>query len=76
VVDDVTGDLVTFTTSYQRADWDAPELSESTIRFIDHQLLNSLLNEAGLTITAQFGDWDRGPVGPTSPEIITLAHRA
>ena len=55
--------------------WDAPRVSRSTLRFLDTPALMAMLGEAGLTIEAQFGDWDRGPLDEGSQEIITLARR-
>jgi hypothetical protein len=71
-VHDVDGDLVTFTTSYRRSDWVAPELSTSTIRFLDGERLAALLDESALIVVEQFGDWDRSPLTTTSPEIVTI----
>jgi hypothetical protein len=34
-----------------------------------------LLREAGYRIDGWFGDWDRTPVTPSSPEVIVVATR-
>jgi ubiquinone/menaquinone biosynthesis C-methylase UbiE len=70
------GRFVTFTATYTSAGWDAPIVSQSTLRFLDADSLASFLDETGFAIQAQFGDWDRAPFRPTSPEIITIAHPA
>jgi SAM-dependent methyltransferase len=72
----VQGDLVSFTMAYTNAAWDRPHVSRSTLRFLDADALRRLLSGAGLAIREQFGDWDRRPLGDTSPEIITVAGRA
>ena len=35
--------------------------------------LTGFLTEAGLTDVTWYGDWDRSPAGPASPEIIAVA---
>jgi SAM-dependent methyltransferase len=69
----VTGELVSFTTTYTSATWDAPQRSHSTLRFLDADAVAAHLTAAGLTIDEQYGDWDRSAITATSPEIITLA---
>ena len=69
----VVGDVVRFTNSYRRADWDRAERSPSTLRFLAADTLASFLAAAGFVIEAQHGDWDRSPVTASSPEIITIA---
>jgi SAM-dependent methyltransferase len=67
---------VSFTHTFTSSDWSEPQVSQSTLRFLDAPSLASFLDEAGLTIEQQFGDWDRSPVTGASPEIITVAHSA
>ncbi|MEX0665507.1 MAG: methyltransferase domain-containing protein [Acidimicrobiia bacterium] len=71
----VEGDLVSFTMTFMSPSWDRPQVSRSTLRFLDADSLSSFLSEAGLAIDEQFGDWDRQPLTESSPEIITLARR-
>lgn len=71
----VVGDLVSFTTTFTSPAWERPELSRSTLRFLDAETLTSFLSDAGLAVDAQFGDWDHSPLIETSPEIITVARR-
>ena len=71
----VAGDVVRFTNSYRRADWDRAERSPSTLRFLAADALASFLAAAGFVIEAQYGDWDRSPLTASSPEIITIARR-
>jgi len=70
----VDGDLVTFSTAFTCSAWgDAVRHSRSTLRFLDADALRGFLSEAGLEVTAQYGDWDRGPLTDAAPEIITFA---
>ncbi|GAA0690284.1 class I SAM-dependent methyltransferase [Streptomyces malaysiensis subsp. malaysiensis] len=71
----VRGDLVSATYTYTGGGWERPLLSHSTLRFLGPDALAELLDEAGLVVAEQFGDWDRGPLTDTSPEIITVARR-
>ncbi|MFD6162742.1 methyltransferase domain-containing protein [Nocardia sp. NPDC060256] len=75
VAEPVEGDLVSFTHTFTCDRWDQPEVSHSTLRFLDQDGLAAFLSEAGLVVAEQFGDWDRSPVTATSPEIITVARR-
>ena len=71
----IRGDLISFTATFTSPDWDRPQVSKSTLRFLGQELLNDFLFRAGLAIEDQFGDWDKSPVIDTSPEIITVARR-
>jgi SAM-dependent methyltransferase len=70
------GRLLTFTTVYTSPDWDAPEVSHSTLRVFGVDELASFLTEAGLVIEEQFGDFERQPLTDASLEIVTVARRA
>lgn len=71
----VEGDIVRFKTTYTNPGWDRPQVSRSTLRFLDREALGSFLSGAGLAIEEQFGDWGREPLTDASPEIITVARR-
>jgi ubiquinone/menaquinone biosynthesis C-methylase UbiE len=71
----VDGEVVSFTTTFTSPDWNLPQVSRSTLRFLDAASLASLLSDASLAIEEQFGDWDRCPLTEASPEIITVAGR-
>jgi SAM-dependent methyltransferase len=71
----IEGDLVRFTATYTGPSLDGPQLSWSTLRFLDANTLSWFLSGAGLAIEEQFGDWTRQPLTDTSPEIITIARR-
>ncbi|HSO97238.1 MAG TPA: methyltransferase domain-containing protein [Acidimicrobiia bacterium] len=72
----IVGDRVRFTTTYRSPRWDQPQLSHSTLRFLDAPDLARFLTDAGLIVDEQFGDWDRSALTETSPEIITISRRA
>jgi ubiquinone/menaquinone biosynthesis C-methylase UbiE len=72
----VEGDVVRFTTTFTSTSWDRPEVSQSTLRFLDAASLSRFLMDAGLLIEHQFGDWSETPLIDASPEIITIARRA
>ena len=71
----VEGDIVRFSHTFTSPNWRQPQVSHSTLRFIDVGSLSSFLAGARLVIEQQFGDWDRSPLTDTSPEIITIARR-
>jgi len=71
----VTGELVSFSTTYTSPAWDRPRVSHSTLRFLGADALTAALSVAGLTVEEQFGDWDRRPLTESGPEIITIARR-
>jgi SAM-dependent methyltransferase len=71
----VDGNLISFTHTFTSSKWDRPQVSRSTLRFLDGDSLCLFLSDAGLAIDEQFGDWDLQPLTDTSPEIITIARR-
>jgi SAM-dependent methyltransferase len=66
-------DFVVFTGTFRFPGEEAPLTSTSTLRFIDPEHLRALVEEAGFRIDGWFGDWDRTPVTPSSPEVIVIA---
>jgi ubiquinone/menaquinone biosynthesis C-methylase UbiE len=71
----VVGDIVSFTHTFTSPSWDRPQISQSTLRFLDAGSLSSFLSDSGLVIKEQFGDWGGQSLTTTSPEIITIARR-
>ncbi|MGW2032477.1 class I SAM-dependent methyltransferase [Streptomyces argyrophylli] len=65
-----------FTETYAGPGWPAPRVNHGVLRFLDADTLDTFLAEAGLAVTEQYGDWSRGPLTDTSPEIVTVARRA
>ena|ERR1700733_12459543 len=71
----VEGDRVSFSHTFTSPDWDGPQVSHSTLRFLGVETLALFLSQAGLRVDEQFGDWDRRLFTAQSPEIITIASR-
>jgi SAM-dependent methyltransferase len=71
----VTGELVSFASTYTSPGWAESRVSDSTLRFLGAGPLAAALSAAGLTVEEQYGDWDRQPLADASPEIITIARR-
>jgi SAM-dependent methyltransferase len=69
------GRTVTFTHTFRGEHPSLPQVSRSTLRFLDADALRNLLENAGLRIEQQFGGFDGSPPGPASPEFITFAVR-
>jgi SAM-dependent methyltransferase len=67
------GRTVTFRQTYSSPAWPAPQVSRSVLRFLDAAGVARFLSEAGLVLEQQFGDFDRQPLTPASPEIVTIA---
>jgi SAM-dependent methyltransferase len=76
VVAPYDGRTVSFTHAFEGAHPSLPQVSRSTLRFLDAAALDALLAGVGLVIAQQFGDFDGSPLTPASPEIITIAQRA
>lgn len=66
------GPFVTYET-HVRFGPDDVAVARDTLRFMGRDELAGFLAEAGLAPVAWFGDWDRTPPTPESPEIIVVA---
>ncbi len=71
----VTGQLVTYETCIRFPDGEYLAVPD-TLRFRGQTEVTGFLAGAGLTEVTWYGDWDRSPAGPVSPEIIAIAARA
>ena len=69
---EANGNLVTYETHFRFAP-DDMVVAPDTLRFMSQAELAAFLREAGFTNVTWFGNWDRSPVAPTSPEIIAIA---
>lgn len=69
------GRTVSFSHTFTGPAWDQPQVSHSTLRFLEAEALNGFLSQAGFVVEAQFGDFDRSPLTPASPEIVVIARR-
>ena len=51
-------------------------VSSGELRFRSEAEVTASLLEAGFAVERVYGDWDRRPVGPTTPELIVVARRS
>ena len=72
VVAPFDGHTVTFTHSFTGESEHLPLVSSSTLRFLEPRELAARLQDAGLRIERQYGDWNGAPLTADSPEIITI----
>lgn len=68
----VSGPIVRYETHFRFPDGEAA-MAPSSLRFMSQVELAGFLAEAGFTDCTWYGDWDRSPAGPGSPEIIVVA---
>lgn len=68
----VDGSFVTFATHFRFSDEDVV-VADHTLRFMDRDELGRFLADAGFSDVVWYGDWDRSPMSPGSPEIIVTA---
>jgi SAM-dependent methyltransferase len=71
-ISSVAGELVTYETCFDFGDGD-PVVVPDTLRFMDQAQVAAFLAGAGLAPLHWYGDWDRSPLRPASPEIIVVA---
>jgi SAM-dependent methyltransferase len=67
--------LVSSTIHYRFAATGEELLAPTTLRFRTREELERTLAAAGFAVEHVYGDWDRRPVGPTTPELIVVALR-
>lgn len=72
-VESVVGDVVTLTETTSDPDGTPLRMDRASLRFLDVGALADFLVDAGFEIEAQYGGWLGEPLGPASPEIVTLA---
>ncbi len=68
----VTGQLVTYETCIRFPGGENVTVPD-TLRFMDQAELAGFLTEVGLADVSWYGDWDRSPASPASPEFIAVA---
>lgn len=71
----VTGEdanTITFETHFDFGGGDLV-VAPTTLRLMDQATLKRLLKASGLKPLEWYGDWDRAPIWPSSPEIIVIA---
>jgi len=72
---DATHDRVTFDAHNVFAADGTELVSRSTLRFRERDEVEPTLVRAGFAVQTVYGDWDRSPASPSSPELIFVAHR-
>ncbi len=75
-VEEVVGDVVTFTETTGDPNGTPLRVDRARLRFLDTGALTGFLADAGFLIEAQYGDWSRERLDPASPEVITIARVA
>lgn len=73
VVAPFDGETVSFTHTFTGAHPSLPQVSRSTLRFLDEAGVETLLNEAGLIIEERYGDFVGGALTAQSEEIVIVA---
>src|SRR5215510_10703121 len=59
-VENIVGDVVTFTGTTAQADGRVLRVDRTSLRFLDPVALDAFLSKAGFEMEARFGDWQRG----------------
>ena len=72
---DVSGDMVHYEIHYRFVASGEEAVSVNALRFRGQSDLTGSLSDAGFSVRRVFGDWNREPVTPSSPELIFLATR-
>ena len=72
----VNEDCVTFEERYDFNDESEALISRSTLRFPDLESIEKLAKKNGLIVSEAFGNWQREPFTPDSPEIIVQLRKA
>lgn len=75
-VEEVDGDMVTFTESTFARDGTNLRADRATLRFLDPASLDRFLIDAGFSIVTRAGGWNDEPMEQTSAEIVTVARRS
>lgn len=72
-VEDMRGDVVTFTESTCERDGISLRVDRAAFRFLSVEALNARLAHAGFVVEAQYSDYDGTPFSPDAAEIVTVA---
>jgi SAM-dependent methyltransferase len=74
-VDDERDGIVSYAIHYLFAATGDELVSSHQLRFRTRAELTDSLDAAGFAVEHVYGDWDRRPAGPTTPELIVVAFR-
>jgi SAM-dependent methyltransferase len=72
-VHDVRNEIVSYTIHYAFAATGEEVASPIKLRFRTEEDLTRSLADAGFAVERLYGDWDRRPIAPTTPELIFVA---
>jgi hypothetical protein len=72
-VHDVRDGIVSYANHYDFAVTGEELVSPTGLRFRTEEELTRSLADAGFAVERVYGDWDRRPAGPTTPELIVVA---
>ena len=75
-VHEVRGEIVSCSGHYAFAATGEELVSPVSLRFRTEAELTRSLAEAGFALERVYGDWDRRPSGPKTPELIVVASRS
>lgn len=73
VVAPFDGRTISFAHTFEGEHPSLPQVSRSTLRFVDERALREVLERTGFQVEEQFGDFAGCPLSLDSPEIITFA---
>lgn len=72
-VESEVADVVTLTETTATRDGEPLRVDRASLRFLDVDGLNRFLGTAGFEVESRYGDWFRGPLTPTSANIVVVA---
>jgi SAM-dependent methyltransferase len=72
---EVKGEYVSFEETYEISGIDSPLTSRSTLRFPPLEKIEQLARERGLRVKESFGNWAKGALSDSSPEIIVCLEK-
>ena len=75
-VEAVDGDVVTFTETTRNGAGAPLRVDRCSLRFLDVEGLDGVLEGAGFHVEDRYGGWHREPFAANTPEIVTVARRA
>jgi len=74
-VHEVDGDVVRLSETLSGRWWSSDQTSPGVLRFLAPDALSAFLEDAGLAVEDQFGDWQRGRLRDAGEEVVTIARR-
>ncbi|GAB2731160.1 class I SAM-dependent methyltransferase [Kitasatospora kifunensis] len=72
-VESVVGDVVTFTETTATREGEPLRTDRASLRFLGTDQIEAFLGKAGFKVESWYGDWESGPLGAASEEIVVVA---